>query len=96
MPIIVLLRERLKYALTRREVLSIVMQRLIQVDGKVRTDTNYPAGFQGMHLQLLGQFSFVMLDVISLPRTNEHFRLLYDTKGRFAIHRISNEEAKVT
>lgn len=47
MPLIVLLRNRLKYALTRREVLAIVMQRLVQVDGKVRTDTNYPLGFQG-------------------------------------------------
>ena len=35
----------LKYALNAREVKSIVMQRLIKVDGKVRTDPTYPAGF---------------------------------------------------
>ena len=41
------LRNRLKYALTGDEVKRIVKQRLIKVDGKVRTDTTYPAGFMG-------------------------------------------------
>jgi hypothetical protein len=27
------------------------MQRLIKVDGKVRTDPNYPAGFMGLYLR---------------------------------------------
>ncbi len=33
-------------------------------------------------------------DVISIEKTGENFRLIYDTKGRFAIHRISPEESK--
>jgi ribosomal protein S4E len=33
--------------LTGREVTSIVQQRLIKVDGKVRTDNTYPTGFMG-------------------------------------------------
>jgi hypothetical protein len=41
------LRNRLKYALTGREVTAILMQRLVEVDGKVRTDKTYPAGFMG-------------------------------------------------
>jgi small subunit ribosomal protein S4e len=48
LPLILILRNRLKYALTYREVQSILMQRHIQVDGKVRTDKTYPAGFMGM------------------------------------------------
>merc|ERR1712110_459210 len=44
MPLIVFIRNRLKYALNARETKAIVMQRLIKVDGKVRTDTTYPAG----------------------------------------------------
>jgi small subunit ribosomal protein S4e len=32
-------------------------------------------------------------DVISLEKSGEHFRLLYDVKGRFTIHRITPEEA---
>lgn len=47
LPLVIMLRNRLKYALTGAEVTKIVMQRLIKVDGKVRTDTNYPAGFMG-------------------------------------------------
>lgn len=47
LPLVIFLRNRLKYALTNSEVTKIVMQRLIKVDGKVRTDPNYPAGFMG-------------------------------------------------
>jgi len=65
--------------LTKREVAAILAQRLIKVDGKVRTDSNYPAGFQ---------------DVITIDKTSENFRLIYDVKGRFAIHRITAEEGK--
>lgn len=79
MPLIVFIRNRLKYALNAREVKAIVMQRLIRVDGKVRTDTTYPAGFQ---------------DVITIEKTGENFRLVYDTKGRFTVHRIQAEEAE--
>nr|SVE72933.1 EOG090X0615 [Ceriodaphnia reticulata] len=79
LPMVVFLRNRLKYALNNSEVTKIVMQRLIKVDGKVRTDANYPAGF---------------MDVITIDKTGEYFRLVYDVKGRFAIHRITAEEAK--
>ncbi|KAJ2933158.1 hypothetical protein H1R20_g3938, partial [Candolleomyces eurysporus] len=78
LPLTVFLRNRLKYALTAREVTAIVQQRLIKIDGKVRTDPTYPAGF---------------MDVISIEKSGEHFRLLYDVKGRFTIHRITPEEA---
>jgi len=78
LPIIIMLRNRLRYALTAREVKMIVMSRHIRVDGKVRTDTKFPCGFQ---------------DVVTINRTGEHFRLIYDTKGRFNLHRIPVEEA---
>jgi hypothetical protein len=47
LPLSIILRNRLKYALTRKESMQIVMQRLVKVDGKVRTDLNFPAGFMG-------------------------------------------------
>ncbi|PCC98972.1 hypothetical protein CO192_12900, partial [Halopseudomonas pelagia] len=34
------------------------------------------------------------MDVVSIEKTNELFRLIYDVKGRFTIHRITPEEAK--
>ncbi|KAF2286347.1 hypothetical protein GH714_014783 [Hevea brasiliensis] len=80
LPLILILRNRLKYALTYREVIAILMQRHVLVDGKVRTDKTYPAGF---------------MDVVSIPKTNENFRLLYDTKGRFRLHSVRDDEAKV-
>lgn len=96
----VFLKNKLKYALTGREVTLIVAQRLVKVDGKVRTDNNYPAGFMGAH-SLMKHVDRrcplkpnVFIDVISIDKSGEHFRLLYDVKGRFAIHRISPEEAK--
>ena len=47
LPLIILLRNRLKYALNTKEVKYILMQRLVKVDGKPRTDKTYPAGFMG-------------------------------------------------
>lgn len=37
----------------------------------------------------------LVLDVITIEKTGEFFRLIYDVKGRFTIHRITAEEAKV-
>jgi len=45
LPLMVFLRNRLKYALTGKEVQSILMQRLVKIDGKIRTDIKYPTGF---------------------------------------------------
>merc|ERR1719354_502505 len=62
LPLCIFFRNRLHYALTYDEVKKITMQRLVKVDGKVRTDPTYPAGF---------------MDVITLEKTGEHFRLIY-------------------
>jgi len=77
LPLILIVRNRLKYALTYREVHMVLKQRLLKVDGKVRTDPKYPAGF---------------MDVITLEKTSDKFRILYDTKGRFVLHKIGEEE----
>jgi small subunit ribosomal protein S4e len=36
-----------------------------------------------------------VLDVISIPKVNEHYRLLFDIKGRYTVHPIKADEAKV-
>jgi small subunit ribosomal protein S4e len=76
-PLIVLLRNKLKYALTRREALMICMQKLVEVDGRVRTDMNFPVG---------------LMDVVKLDQSGDLFRILYDTKGRFVLHKIKASE----
>jgi len=78
LPLTILLRNRLKYALTAREVTQILMGRHVKVDGKVRIDPTFPAGF---------------MDVINIEKTEENFRLLYNVKGKFALHKIGVEEA---
>ena len=76
----VLLQQRLKYALTRDESRRIANDKagLIKVDGKVRRNFRFPLG---------------AMDVISIEKTNEHFRILIDTKGKYNPHRIDAKEA---
>jgi small subunit ribosomal protein S4e len=77
LPLVILLRNRLKYALTGAEVTKILMSRALKVDGKVRTDTTYPAGF---------------MDVVQIEKTKEMYRLLYTPKGKFTLHKIGADE----
>ena len=80
LPINVLLRNRLRYALSRQEAIKICRDKegLIKIDGKIRRDPKFPLG---------------IMDVVTIERTNEHFRILYDVKGRFQAHKIDAKEA---
>jgi small subunit ribosomal protein S4e len=80
MPLAVILRNRLKYALNARESQMILRQKLVNVDARPRVDPKYPAGFQ---------------DVIEIPRTSERFRMLYDVKGRFTLVSIGEAESNI-
>jgi len=79
LPLVILLRQRLKYALTYKEAMMILKNRLVEVDGRARTDLTFPAGF---------------MDTISIPATNKYYRMLYDVKGRYTPVSITKEEAK--
>lgn len=52
---------------------------LIKVDNRVRKDANFPCG---------------IMDVITIEKTGEFFRIMLDVKGRFVAHKIGAEEAK--
>merc|ERR1711963_768707 len=78
LPVGLFLRNRLKYAITMKEVETIMKQRLIKIDGKTRTDPKFPTGF---------------MDVVQIDKTGENFRIIYDVKGRFTVHRITASEA---
>jgi small subunit ribosomal protein S4e len=80
LPLLIIIRNRLKYALNAREAEMILRQGLVLVDGRPRTDTKYPAGFQ---------------DVVEIPKTGDKFRLLYDNKGRFSLVKISDAEKNI-
>jgi len=80
MPLLVILRNRLRYALNATEASMILRQKLVNVDSRPRVDPKYPVGFQ---------------DVIEIPRTGDRFRMLYDVKGRFTLVKIPQAEAAV-
>lgn len=73
LPLILILRNRLKYALTKAEANAIVKQKFVKVDGKTRTDVSFPAGF---------------MDIVTIEKSGDYFRLLFDVKGRFTLHRL--------
>lgn len=80
-PLLVLLRNRLRYALNYREVFMIVKDKAghIKVDNKTRCDPHFPVGYN---------------DVVTIEKSGDHYRLLYDMKGRFVLHKIEASEAK--
>jgi len=78
LPLVLLIRNRLKYALTGRESNMVLKQRFVTVDGKVKTENQYPVGF---------------MDVVTIKKTGDYFRILYDAKGRFIVHKITKKEA---
>jgi len=122
LPLCLILRNRLKYALTYKEVTTILMQRVVKVDGKVRMDKCFPCGIMGAYRIVdatrrerfldddrvyLGlararrltetpflSFPFITTDVVSIEKSDEHFRLIYDHKGRFVVQRIDSEQAQ--
>ncbi len=77
-PLLIIVRDILGYAKTRREAKQIISKGKILVDGKVRRDDLFPAG---------------LMDVISIPETDENFRILPSKKG-LILHPISKEEAE--
>ena len=80
LPLLILLRNRLRYALTYREAMMICKDPdgLVKIDGKARADPRFPVGFQ---------------DVVTIESTGDHFRLSYDVKGRFQLTRIDQKDA---
>jgi small subunit ribosomal protein S4e len=80
-PLTVIVQHRLKYALNGREVKMVLNEKEgnVFVDGKVRRDEKFPAGF---------------MDVLTIKKTGENFRVLYDVKGKFVLRSIKSEEAK--
>lgn len=80
-PLNVLLQQRLGYALNRQEARKIVKDKegLVKIDGKSRRDPRFPLG---------------NMDVVSIEKANQHYRILLDIKGRFQAHKINENESK--
>jgi small subunit ribosomal protein S4e len=77
-PLAIIVRDILKLAETGKEAKRIIKSREILVDGKVRTDHRFPVG---------------LLDTISLPKINKHYRVVPYRNG-FKLIEIDENDAR--
>jgi small subunit ribosomal protein S4e len=77
-PLAIIVRDILKLAETGKEAKRIIKSREIIVDGKVRTDHRFPVG---------------LLDSISIPKINKHYRVV-PYKNGFKLIEIDENDAR--
>ena len=70
----------LNLAKTRKEVKKILNQKKVLIDNIPRTDENFPVG---------------LMDTISIPDANLHFRVIYSKSGKFKLIPIKKEETEI-
>jgi small subunit ribosomal protein S4e len=78
-PLAIVVRDILKLAETGKEAKRIIKAGEVIVDGKVRRDYRYPVG---------------LLDVVSFPKLNKHFRVVPHKNGLKLIEIDENEAKK--
>jgi small subunit ribosomal protein S4e len=79
-PMLVVLRDMLRLCDNSREAKHILGSRGIFVDGRIITDEKFPIG---------------LMDVVTISKTGENYRMALDTHGRLRLTTIAPEEAKV-
>jgi len=77
-PLVIMVREVLGLAKTRKEAKKIVSQGKIFVDGRIIRDERFPVG---------------LMDVVSIPEINKNYRVVPSEKG-LILHPISEDEVK--
>ncbi|KRH94403.1 40S ribosomal protein S4 [Pseudoloma neurophilia] len=78
-PLSLLLTDKLGYSRNNKETCHILKEKMVLINGRVRKDPRFPVG---------------LFDVLSIPKANEHYRILYNVAGRFILYPISEEQAK--
>ncbi|MCK5547765.1 MAG: 30S ribosomal protein S4e [Thermoplasmata archaeon] len=79
LPLLVILRDILGYCKNKKEGMSIISRREIKVDGKVVTNEKFPVG---------------PMDVVSIPKIKENFRVLLDKNGKLRLVSIKEKDAE--
>ena len=78
-PLLIIVRDILRYAETNREARKVIAKGYIKIDGKVRRDYKYPVG---------------LMDVIEITETNEYFRMIPLPVKFMGLVPIPEDEAK--
>ncbi|MCS7122145.1 MAG: 30S ribosomal protein S4e [Archaeoglobaceae archaeon] len=79
-PLLLIVRDLLKLADTAREARRIIGAGEVLVDRVPRKDYKFPVG---------------LFDVISIPKINKNYRILFDGKGRYVPKEIGDPEVKL-
>lgn len=79
LPLATIIRDILSYCDSYREARRIIGNGEVLVDGKVIKDFKRGIG---------------IMDVVTIPKLNENYRVLFDSKGKIRLTKIPNEEAK--
>lgn len=77
MPLAMVLRDMLKVCDNTREAKFIIGGRQVAVDGRIVTDQKFPVG---------------LMDVLTLLKTDQSYRMLLDYKGRLQLVPIDDKE----
>jgi len=79
-PLLIVVRDFLELADTGREARRIIAAGEILVDGVVRKDYKFPVG---------------LFDVITIPKLDKSYRILFDEKGRYIPKEIEDADLKL-
>ena len=79
-PMLLVLREMLELCDNSREAKHILGSKGIMVDGRIITDEKFPVG---------------LMDVVSILKTGDNYRMALDTHGRLRLTPTTPEEAKM-
>jgi small subunit ribosomal protein S4e len=77
-PLMIALRDILHIGQTSAEVRKILGRREVLVDGKVRINYKHPVG---------------LMDVLSIPKIDQHYRIMLDQRGKIALRKIEATQA---
>jgi len=77
LPLLLALRESLRYANTQKEAAIILAERKVKVDGKIVVDGRFPVG---------------LMDVVEIPDLGIAFRVLPSPKRGLMLHPITGDE----
>ncbi len=80
MPLATIFKEMLGYADTTREVKRILRFNEVMVDGRKKLDVRYGMG---------------LMDVLSIPKINEHYRMLLNTHGTLFLQKVPQGESNL-
>jgi small subunit ribosomal protein S4e len=78
MPLNIVMKELIKCAQTTKEVRHILERKQVLVDGVRRDEYKLPVG---------------LMDAVSLPDVDEHYRVVLDSRGKIAAVPIKKDEA---